>query len=51
MERLYADNRVPHAKHRRNPWVLTAVVVCARGLDGESVGQSLPPDTAAAGSG
>jgi hypothetical protein len=28
----------------RKPWVLTAVVLCARGRDGESIGQSLPPD-------
>jgi hypothetical protein len=28
----------------RKPWVLTAVVVCARGREGESVGQSLPPE-------
>jgi hypothetical protein len=28
----------------KNPWVLTAVVVCARGREGESLGQSLPPE-------
>jgi hypothetical protein len=26
------------------PWVLSAVVVCARGRDAEAVGQSLPPE-------
>jgi hypothetical protein len=26
------------------PWVLTAVVVCARGREGESIGGSLPPE-------
>jgi hypothetical protein len=29
----------------RTPWVLTAVVVCARGREGERLGQSLPPET------
>ena len=29
------------------PWVLTAVVVCARGREGESVGQALPPEAVA----
>jgi hypothetical protein len=29
----------------KSPWVLTAVAVCARGREGESVGQSLPPET------
>jgi hypothetical protein len=28
----------------KKPWVLTAVVVCARGQEGERVGGSLPPD-------
>lgn len=28
----------------KNPWVLTAVVLCARGRNGESVGQSLPAE-------
>jgi hypothetical protein len=32
----------------RKPWVLTAVVVCARGREGESVGQSLPPEVSGA---
>lgn len=31
------------AFRRRTPWVLTAVVVCAHGREGESIGQSLPP--------
>jgi hypothetical protein len=34
-----------HDAFRGNkPWVLTAVAVCAHGRDGESVGQSLPPE-------
>ena len=28
----------------RKPWALTTVVVCAHGREGESVGQSLPPE-------
>jgi len=29
----------------RRPWVLSAIVVCARGRDADKVGQSLPPVT------
>jgi hypothetical protein len=32
------------AFRRNRPWVLSAIVVCARGRDAEAVGQSLPPE-------
>jgi hypothetical protein len=29
----------------KRPWVLSAIVICARGRDADAVGQSLPPVT------